>query len=125
MSKQKEGPAAGATARRAIAHQQSALLPPNYASKKRREAQTFASYCASGGQWHHIENLDLEILQWLVRLMANPEAVGIDAVTLWMQWARTHRTKLRWATMLEWQRVEMTARTLWRAYQDYLKEVGG
>lgn len=114
-------------ARRAEGHlvgRQVEFATANYSKIGPRRQPSFQAWCASDASWGQTRGLDPEILKWLFSLTTKPEAVGIDGVTLWMQWMRTHRTKLRWDTKLEWQRVELSARAIWKAYQDYLKEVG-
>jgi hypothetical protein len=90
----------------------------------RTTAQTsFAAWCAAGAPWGQCRDLDPEILKWLILLMAKPEAVSIDGVGVWLAWVNAHKTTLRWTTPQQWLRIQLSARAMLKAYQDYLKRM--
>ena len=54
--------------------------------------------------------------------MCAPEAVGINNISRLENWLELNRSAaLPWPTELKFERVLLTARTLWRVYCEYLK----
>jgi hypothetical protein len=75
---------------------------------------TFAEWCRSNAP--HALNLDPELVAWLCRVMAAPEMRGISNLEELHKALRLRRTKLRFPDELQWNRLCLTAKTMWLAH---------
>jgi hypothetical protein len=90
--------------------------------RQRVEQITFSKWCRVGAA-HGLKDLDPAIVDFLLRLMAAPEAEAVDGLGLWQKWVQRNKTTLRWTEPHEWTRVELTARLLWKAFAEYKRRV--
>lgn len=82
---------------------------------------SFARWCAAGAPWGQT-NLDPDIVLWIVRLMREREAAGINTITNLLKWIELHKPVFSWTTPLEWERVILSARAMWIAYCPLMQE---
>ena len=87
----------------------------------------FAHWCAIGAPWGQTD-LDPEIVSWIIRIMSEREAAGINTITHLMRWVELHKPRFSWKTKLEWERVVLSARamslTYLRVYEQHEEEGG-
>jgi hypothetical protein len=77
----------------------------------RKRNGCFADWC--GGDGPHQLSLNPELVAWLCRVMAAPEMRGISNLQELNKALRLRRTKLRFPNELAWNRLCLTAKTLW------------
>jgi len=89
-------------------------------STKHRAGQTFAAWCANNAAACIVPlALDPEIVAWIVGVMQSSGAMqGIENITTLERNLKLRRTKLRFATEIEWEKVTLTARVLFRIFEE-------
>jgi hypothetical protein len=110
----KKRPRPGATVGAKGRTKDGSLTRQPYSTAPRVPQITFARWCVAGKRGQ--TNLDPEIAAWIVRLMSEREAAGINTLTSLMRWIALHKPRFTWTTKLEWERVVLSARAMWIAY---------
>ena len=92
----------------------------NTASTKRRAGQTFAAWCSQSAKGCVSPlHLDAEIVSWIVAVMqSGGEMHGIENISELKRNLKLRRTKLRFPTEIEWGKAMLTARVLFRTYEE-------
>jgi hypothetical protein len=80
----------------------------------RKRNGSFADWCSTDAP--HRLTLDAELVAWLCRVMSPPEMRGISTVNELHKALRLRRTKLRFPDELQWNRLWLTAKTMWLAH---------
>jgi hypothetical protein len=85
---------------------------------------SFADWCKTEAP--HQLSLDDELVAWLCRVMATPEMRGITTLPELNKVLKLRRTFLRFPDELSWNRLTLTAKTMWLAHGGRLnkREVG-
>ena len=85
----------------------------NTYSSKRRAGQTFAMWCVKNAAACVLPlRLDADVVRWIISVMESSGAMrGIEKNL------KLRRTKLRFPTELEWEKATLTARVLFRTWE--------
>jgi hypothetical protein len=89
-----------------------------YTTRRRVPQISFKHWCAVA-VWGQT-NLDPDIVSWILRLMSEREAAGINTISYFQNWIELHKPAFSWTTELEWERVTLSARAMWIAYCELL-----
>jgi hypothetical protein len=81
---------------------------------------TFAAWCAANATALILPlGLNADHVAWIVTVMqSGGEMEGVENITTLERMLKLRRTKLRFPTLLEFEKARLTARVLFRAYEN-------